>query len=282
MNKKKKSSETTGPIRVVLFKGTQKPTTKQITEKHMIALYTIIGFLIFLLLFLTTTLLIVSSEKSSAKTKYSQAENEIIRLKKMIRNISGYDGSDEQETDVSPQESENKNTKPASVNTNGASNSPANIETQPQIKDSSGEPKEENGYDLNIQEKNLNSGGTPGQSSEMKAEISGFKGNFIEESDTFNFRYWIANLNDGTSQLEGKAVVIIKTGDNLYTYPRVSVENGNAVIGKSGTLFRILHRKEMTGQIRIPAAATDIKEAIIVLTDLNGNEITRSVFTINN
>ena len=215
MNKKKKSSETTGPIRVVLFKGTQKPTTKQITEKHMIALYTIIGFLIFLLLFLTTTLLIVSSEKSSAKTKYSQAENEIIRLKKMIRNISGYDGSDEQETDVSPQESENKNTKPASVNTNGASNSPANIETQPQIKDSSGEPKEENGYDLNIQEKNLNSGGTLGQSSEMKAEISGFKGNFIEESDTFNFRYWIANLNDGTSQLEGKAVVIIKTGDNL-------------------------------------------------------------------
>jgi len=290
MEKKKKTTETTGPIRVVLFKGTQKPTTKQITEKHMIALYGIIGFLLFTILFLLTTLMIISKEKSSVTDKYSLAANEVNRLRKMIRNISHY-GNNSTEDLKSP-DPEDSGIKPEktlpifSREETGISADKVNEDTAGET--SSGTAGNEPS-DLTIKEKPQNpldsAGEREGVSSEqalgMKAEISGFRGNYNEAARLFRVRYWIANLNEGNVQLEGKAVVIVKVGENLFTYPIVPVENGEAVIGKGGILFRIQYRKEMIIEMRISAKPTDIKEAIVVLNDLNGSEIIRAVFEIS-
>jgi hypothetical protein len=290
MEKKKKTTETTGPIRVVLFKGTQKPTTKQITEKHMIALYGIIGFLLFTILFLLTTLMIISKEKSSVTDKYSLAANEVSRLRKMIRNLSHY-GNDSTEDLKSPGP-ENSGIKPEktlpifSREETGIATDRINEDT---AGESSSETSGEKPSDLTIKEKPQNSldsaGGVEGASSAqalgMKAEISGFRGNYNEAARLFRVRYWIANINEGNILLEGKAIVIVKVGENLFTYPTVPVENGKAVIGRKGILFRIQSRKEMVVEMRISANPTDIKEAIVVLNDLNGNEITRAVFEIS-
>jgi hypothetical protein len=290
MKKKKKTTETTGPIRVVLFKGTQKPTTKQITEKHMIALYGIIGFLLFSILFLLTTLMIISKEKSSITDKYSLAANEVNRLRKMIRNISQY-GNNSAEDLKSPN-SENSDKKPESTppifsrEETGTSTDGINENS---TGDTPSELMEDKSSDLTISEKPQNpldsAGGNEGASSEqalgMKAEISGFRGNYNESARLFRVRSWIANLNEGNAQLEGKAVVIVKVGDNIFTYPAVLVENGEAVIGKKGILFKIQHRKEMIVEMRISAKPTDIREAIVVLNDLNGSEITRAIFEIS-
>jgi hypothetical protein len=286
MDKKKNSSETTGPIRVVLFKGTQKPTTKQITEKHMIALYTIIGFLVFSLMFLVTTLLIVSHEKSDVDGKYSIAANEIIRLRKMIRNMSGYENSSVSE-DVAP--STDKKKKPgetSSIFTNG------NIET-PTVNDNENSSEEnvaneaaDNSLNLNVTEKEATTSNTDPSvaalSTTMKAEISRFRPGFDATSNLFRYRFLVMNLSEANAQLEGKAVIIVKAGENYYSSPVVQLSNGNLVSSKSGILFRIQRQKEMTGQIRIPVKPTDIKEATIILNDLNGVEIIRRVFTITN
>jgi hypothetical protein len=290
MEKKRKSTETTGPIRVVLFKGTQKPTTKQITEKHMIALYGIMGFLLFTILFLLTTLMIVSKEKSSVTDKYSLAANEVNRLRKMIRNMSHY--GDNSTEDLKSPGLEDSGIKPEKTLTI-FSKEETGISTDRVNEDATGETSSgttgDKPTDLTIREKPQSpldsaaglEGVLSSQALGMKAEISGFRGNYNEAARLFRVRYWIANLNEGNVQLEGKAVVIVKVGENLFTYPMLPVENGEAVIGKGGILFRIQYRKEMIGEMRISAKPTDIKEAIVVLNDLNGNEITRAVFEIS-
>jgi len=290
MEKKKNTTDTTGPIRVVLFKGTQKPTTKQITEKHMIALYGIIGFLLFTILFLLTTLLIISKDKSSVTDKYSIAANEVIRLRKMIRSVSRYNNTSPE--DLESRGTEDSGKKPEKTLPIFSRDNPG-MPTDKINEDVTGEASPgmtgDAPLDLTIKEKSQDpadstAGSGDASSSQalgMKAEISGFRGNYDEAARLFRVRYWIANLNEGNVQLEGKAVVIVKVGENLFTYPVVLIENGEAVIGKGGILFRILHRKEMIGEMRISAKPTDIKEAIVVLNDLNGSEITRAVFEIN-
>jgi hypothetical protein len=290
MKKKKKTTETTGPIRVVLFKGTQKPTTKQITEKHMIALYGIIGFLLFSILFLLTTLMIVSKEKSSVTDKYSLAANEVNRLRKMIRNISQY-GNNSAEELKSP-DSENSDKKPENtppIFSREETGTSVDRINENATGDTTSGLVGDKSSNLTIIEKPQNpldsAGGGEDALSEkalgMKAEISGFRGNYDEAARLFRVRYWIANLNEGNVQLEGKAVVIVKVGENLFTYPAVPIENGEAVIGKKGILFKIVHRKEMVGEMHISAKPVDIKEATVVLNDLNGSEITRAIFEIS-
>jgi hypothetical protein len=290
MEKKKNTTDTTGPIRVVLFKGTQKPTTKQITEKHMIALYGIIGFLLFTILFLLTTLLIISKDKSSLTDKYSIAANEVIRLRKMIRSMSRYNNTSPEDLELRGTEDSGK--KPEKTLSIFSRDNP-DMPTDKINEDATGEASPgttgDTPLDLTIKEKSqdptdstVGSGDvSSSQALGMKAEISGFRGNYNEAARLFRIRYWIVNLNEGNVQLEGKAVVMVRVGSNLFTYPVVLIENGEAVIGKGGILFRILHRKEMIGEMRISAKPTDIKEAIVVLNDLNGSEITRAVFEIS-
>jgi hypothetical protein len=288
MKKKKKTTETTGPIRVVLFKGTQKPTTKQITEKHMIALYGIIGFLLFSILFLLTTLMIISKEKSFVTDKYSLAANEVNRLRKMIRKMSQYVNNSTE--DLKSPDSENSDKKPENTRPifsreeTGASGDRGN---ENESGDNSSGLMGDKSSNLTISEKPQNpldsagGGASSEQALGMKAEISGFRGNYDEAARLFRVRYWIANLNEGNVQLEGKAVVIVKVGENLFTYPAVPIENGEAVTGKKGILFRIQHRKEMIGEMHISVKPADIKEATVVLNDLNGSEITRAIFEIS-
>lgn len=278
MDKTKNSSETTGPIRVVLFKGTQKPTTKQITEKHMVALYTVIGFLIFLLLFLVTTLLIISDAKSEVDGKYSIAAKEIIRLRKMIRNMSGYENSMEiRESSSSPDEKK-KPEETSSIFTRGNYDLPT--------VDQNNESSAGNPLSLNAAENEMMANeavsSTSGQSVSMKAEITRFRPFFDESANTFRYRYLLANQNESNVQLEGKAIVIVKVGENYYSNPSVQLANGNPVNPASGILFRIQRQKEMTGQLRISAKANDVKEVTIILNDLSGQEIIRRVFAISN
>ena len=286
MDNKKNSSETTGPIRVVLFKGTQKPTTKQITEKHMIALYTIIGFLLFLLLFLVTTLLIVSNEKSDIDEKYSVATKEIIRLRKMIRNISGYEDTSGSDEAASPADNKKKPGETPSIFTEGKFDIPSANENDGAAEGNASGEVADNSLILNAKEtEQVVSGADIGatvQSTAMKAEISRFRPFFNETSNLFRYRFLLVNLNEANAQLEGKAVVIVKVGENYYSNPVVQLANGSPVSSTSGILFRIQRQIEMTGQIRITAKPNDIKEAIIILNDLNGLEITRRIFTITN
>lgn len=266
MRKKKSESESTGPIRIVFFKGSQKPTSIQLTQKLLISLYTFVGCLIFMILFLLTLLIVTNERHTRLTTKYNTARKEVERLRLFIRETSPT-AKIEELTEEKTEEDKNTSDK--------------SEDTMPLVTESYYNDQEDNSAPEETTDENnsvkVEENPVP-DDTEMKGEVSSFKAEISGYPLAYNFSYWIVNQSGGNARLEGRAIVILQTGQRTITYPNVQLKDGKVTGVNQGILFRIQHRKEMNGSITLPGGETKIIKTEIVLLDRKGNEITRQTF----
>jgi len=257
MKKKRSSTETTGPLRIVLFKGSRKPTTFHISESAAVKLYTIAGTILFFAVFITTVLLMLHQEKSRLEDKYTTSQNEVERLKHMIRDLKTKSVTT---TDIVNEEEDQDKDLRRDITSSEASITPNSSVT-------SSTPAKTNADTNNAAA--LESGSAAG---ELSASISGFQTEREGGSANLNFKYWLINESQAGVRLEGKALLLFYTENQIITYPWAPLTNGKLESRNRGILFRIQHRKQMTGKIGLPSPTTATKKIELILFDLKGNQ----------
>jgi hypothetical protein len=264
MKKKRSSTETTGPLRIVLFKGSRKPTTFHISERAAVKLYTFVGAVLFFALFITTVLLMLHQEKCRLEDRYITSQNEVERLKHMIRDLKTK--SIRAADIINDHEEKTQDNNQRGDKTIGTPLTPSS-DVIPSANIITSSPPDRASADEN----NIAASESNSSVGELSASISGFQTERKDGSANLDFKYWLINKSQGGVRLEGKAVLLFHTENQIITYPWVPLTNGKLESRNRGILFRIQHRKQMTGKVGLPSPTTVIKKVKLILFDLKGN-----------
>ncbi len=270
MAKKRSSSETTGPIRVVLFKGSHKPTTLHLTEKLAIRLYTLLGMLLFLILFLLTLLFVVYTDNIDLKEKNSTYIRENERLRGIIRG-----------TNEPPKEQKPENPDPTAEDEDGTATDDSEGTSGEEEQPVSNEPAENPDPGTSRSLTAVSSGSSSEGNSVLAAGYEQFKLNIADTGTTCSFNYWLVNESTGGARLEGKVVVLLFSDKGILPYPWVPVKDGRPEVTNKGVLCRIQHRRKMSGSVNLPSNDTKIEKARIILYDLQGNLVKEEDLVVN-
>jgi len=259
--KKRQTTETTGPLRIVLFKGGQRPTSIQLTQKIMINLYTLIGSLIFIILFLGTILLSVCQDNRELKTQHNSARGEIKRLRNYIRGGNGQDKkpetdiiqADDQES-INPQTAEDQ--KPVSV--------PAIQKPEPSDIDQTESKKLESPVD-----------------GEIKGAILNFKMSKDETGQIITVSYQISNRSANGLQFKGKSVVLVHLEDKiLYDPPGIRLKDGKVINGNRGKASTLNNARNLKVDFTLPSPDSKIIKIEIILFTTVGVGLTKQEFQV--